>query len=355
MTHQIFNLPPQQPLSAAGRVLPGAKAHFYLTGTSTPTPVYTTSALSVAHAQPVVADAGGRFSAIFLDPSIVYKVTVTDSNDTLLYTVDPANDQTLSAASVGILIYPRSTAEISAGVTPTNYQYPHGYIERYGNNSTPGTTDMSAALASASAQAAAGGADINALTICHIASETEVAALFRVGRRQCFTTTSIVTFALGAVNAIYPEWWGAKADAAVDASSGTQCQDAFEAAITASTQDGDGAVSIHPISLGPGNYRIDGLGGLLPPAFKMYGLGIHVSTFAINSGATGNVISDSGSASKVELRDFAVYCNNRAGLTNGINLGNDTVDYGTEGYISDLWVRDLPAGAPGFYIRGNVG
>lgn len=250
----------------------------------------------------------------------------------------------------------RTPAEVSAGITPVNYAYPPGFIERYGTNTTPGTTDMTAALVAANAQSvASGGAPISALSVCHIATETAITGLFRVGRRQCFTDTSLVTFGTGTVNALYPEWWGAKADAAANATSGTQCQDAFEAAIIASTQDGDGAVAIHPISLAPGNYRIDGFDGLFPPAFKMYGKGIHATSFAINSGATGNVMSDSGSASKIELRDFAIYANNRAGLTNGINLGNDTVDYGTEGYISDLWVRDLPAGAPGLYIRGNVG
>jgi hypothetical protein len=92
MTHQIFTLPPQQPLSAAGRVLPGSKASFFLTNSSTPTPVYTTAELNTTHTQPVEADGGGRFPTIYLDPSITYKVTITDSNDVLLYTIDPVND-----------------------------------------------------------------------------------------------------------------------------------------------------------------------------------------------------------------------------------------------------------------------
>ena len=132
MAYQLFNLPPQQPLSAAGRVLPGSKLSFFLTTTSTPTPVYTTSALNVAHTQPLIADAGGRFAAVYLDPTIVYKATVTDANDVLLYTVDPVNDQLLSQAVIGQYLYPQTAAEISAGITPTNYAYPPLDVRRYG-------------------------------------------------------------------------------------------------------------------------------------------------------------------------------------------------------------------------------
>jgi hypothetical protein len=43
----------------------------------------------------------------------------------------------------------RTAAEISAGVTPVNYAWPVGYWDRYGTNTTPGTTDMSAAASAA--------------------------------------------------------------------------------------------------------------------------------------------------------------------------------------------------------------
>jgi hypothetical protein len=39
-----------------------------------------------------------------------------------------------------------SSAEIAAGVTPTNLSYAPGDVRRYGTNTTPGTTDMTAAL-----------------------------------------------------------------------------------------------------------------------------------------------------------------------------------------------------------------
>jgi len=45
--------------------------------------------------------------------------------------------------------YQKTAAEIAAGVTPTNYTYAPGVIDRYGANSLPGTTDMGPAFAAA--------------------------------------------------------------------------------------------------------------------------------------------------------------------------------------------------------------
>lgn len=42
--------------------------------------------------------------------------------------------------------YWRTDAEIAASVTPTDYSYPEGTVNRYGPNTTPGTTDMTAAI-----------------------------------------------------------------------------------------------------------------------------------------------------------------------------------------------------------------
>jgi hypothetical protein len=149
MPYQVFTLPPQQPLSAAGRILPGSKASFFLTNSSTPTPVYTTAELDTTHTQPVEADGGGRFPTIYLNPSITYKVTVTDANDVLLYTIDPVNDDVLDPDEIAELLSPRTSAEISAGVTPVNYAYPPGDVRRYGATGD-GVTDDTFAIQQAS-------------------------------------------------------------------------------------------------------------------------------------------------------------------------------------------------------------
>jgi hypothetical protein len=56
-------------------------------------------------------------------------------------------------ASIGATLYPQTSAEIAAGVTPVNFQYPPYNVLRYGTNTTPGTTDMTAAFLNAIASA----------------------------------------------------------------------------------------------------------------------------------------------------------------------------------------------------------
>jgi hypothetical protein len=61
----------------------GGKLYFFSPGTSTPKTTYTTKALSVANAHPVILDAAGRASVYFSGDA---DVTVTDSADVTLYT-----------------------------------------------------------------------------------------------------------------------------------------------------------------------------------------------------------------------------------------------------------------------------
>lgn len=125
---------------------------FYLTGTSTPTPVYHDKLLQTPFDDDPQADAAGVMPAIYIDPSIVYKVEVYNEAGVMQGgAIDPANDQILSASIIGALLYPQTQAEIDASVTPTNYAYPTGDIRRYGTNTTPGTTDMTAAINNAMA------------------------------------------------------------------------------------------------------------------------------------------------------------------------------------------------------------
>lgn len=48
--------------------LAGAQLSFFISGTSTPTPVYSDAALTSTIVQPVVADANGNFQSVYLDP-----------------------------------------------------------------------------------------------------------------------------------------------------------------------------------------------------------------------------------------------------------------------------------------------
>jgi hypothetical protein len=99
-------------LDADGNPVSGAKAYFYETGTTTPVTVYTDTALSVAAADPLVADANGYFDQVFYNGAVGIKVVVDDADDVELFTLDPvATAPTAAAAASGITFTP--TAEIA--------------------------------------------------------------------------------------------------------------------------------------------------------------------------------------------------------------------------------------------------
>lgn len=87
----LYSLP-SRVFDANGVISAGAKAYFYLTGTLTLENVFTSSTLGTPHTNPVIADAGGKFSPIYLDSTKTYRVIVKSSDDaTTYYDVDPYN------------------------------------------------------------------------------------------------------------------------------------------------------------------------------------------------------------------------------------------------------------------------
>ena len=83
---------PARATDANGENLSGAKWFFYQTGTLTPQSVFTTAALSTAHLNPVVADAAGKFPAIFFDTTKQYRgILRTADEATVIYDLDPIN------------------------------------------------------------------------------------------------------------------------------------------------------------------------------------------------------------------------------------------------------------------------
>jgi hypothetical protein len=99
-----FAPPFETALDAAGVTLPGAKLYFYTTGTTTPAATYSNTGLSVANANPVVADSGGRFSDIFLNPATIYKSVLKTSADVIVWTADPINSAALATADLAGLV-----------------------------------------------------------------------------------------------------------------------------------------------------------------------------------------------------------------------------------------------------------
>jgi len=57
-----------------GAIAPAARLEFYVTETTTPADVYADPDLSTSLGSVVIADLFGRFDAIYLDPTVVYRV-----------------------------------------------------------------------------------------------------------------------------------------------------------------------------------------------------------------------------------------------------------------------------------------
>jgi polygalacturonase len=73
---------------STGVPLNGAKLYTYEPGTTTNKATYTTSALSVAHSNPIVADANGLLPEIHLTPDEQYRFILKTSADVTLWDVD---------------------------------------------------------------------------------------------------------------------------------------------------------------------------------------------------------------------------------------------------------------------------
>jgi hypothetical protein len=85
----LFITPFGRATNSNNAVLNGARWYFYLTGTLTPADTYTTSARDVANANPVVADSGGLFPSIYLDPTITYRAVLKDPSGNTIQDIDP--------------------------------------------------------------------------------------------------------------------------------------------------------------------------------------------------------------------------------------------------------------------------
>lgn len=144
-------------IGSDGLAMSGAKLYFYLTGTTTPTNTYTSSTLGTPNANPVVADSGGLFAAIYLDPAVTYRVILKTSGGTTIQDIDPyasavvpveasAGEVTAGTATT-VFISPRRAG--AGGVTLIGYTPANlagdtftGAVKMSGTPATLGTTDL---------------------------------------------------------------------------------------------------------------------------------------------------------------------------------------------------------------------
>jgi hypothetical protein len=165
----------QRILDADGAPVPGAKANFYVSLTSNRQDTYQDADLSVPHQNPVEADDFGFLPPIYLDPALAYKCIITDSDGNSLPdgTIDPVVQSPLTQAVYEAYLaasvpYKRTDAEIAATVTPVNYLFPEGVVDRYATNTTPGVTDMTTAIDAALAVANNGAGKVSFLAATYL-------------------------------------------------------------------------------------------------------------------------------------------------------------------------------------------
>ncbi|WP_035035729.1 hypothetical protein [Caulobacter sp. AP07] len=81
-----------QQLDSNANPVSGAAFYFYLSGTTTPTPVYADAALTTPLTQPVVADASGRMPNVYYNSDLSYRLVIkSEPGGTTIRDIDPFN------------------------------------------------------------------------------------------------------------------------------------------------------------------------------------------------------------------------------------------------------------------------
>ena len=121
MTGILLTEPVIRAVNANGAPISGAQLQFYTTGTTTPTPVYTSSTLGTPLSNPVVSDSGGLFVPIYLDPAVIYRAQLKDGGGVLIRDIDPVNAIfTVGANTVTNAMLQAGVALANLGYTPVN-------------------------------------------------------------------------------------------------------------------------------------------------------------------------------------------------------------------------------------------
>jgi Pectate lyase superfamily protein len=196
MTAQLAPLGVQKFFDNSGQPLALGLVYTYQAGSTIPQATYTDSTQTTQNTNPIQLNARGE-CAMWLDPTLGYKINVTDQAGNQLpgWPVDnipggfgslpisvslipnPTNTFTLGnsthswaqvylgpnaapaydsvTGNIGYIA--RTPAEIAAGVTPVNFAYPPGDVRRYGGDPT-GVADSTAALQAMISQHQSGGA-----------------------------------------------------------------------------------------------------------------------------------------------------------------------------------------------------
>ena len=102
MAGLLFPMPAPRAVDSGGAPMSGALLQFFLTGTTTPASVYASAALTTPLSNPVVADSGGLFPPIYLDPSASCRCQLLTSAGVVVRDIDPVSTTIVEATSAQV-------------------------------------------------------------------------------------------------------------------------------------------------------------------------------------------------------------------------------------------------------------
>lgn len=165
------------------------------------------------------------------------------------------------------------------------------------------------------------------------------------------TSPSDAANAVGASDFKFLEEFGAIADFDPQTNAGTDNTATIQAAIDWAYGGGRGPPRALMVSAG--NYLCGKI--TLYPYTTIIGTGRQSSNFWCKDGTSGKWWSDRGNgAQKLMLSGLAFYGRNQPRLTHICEFGSEGIQFGTEGILSGLWMREAPNGI-GLQLDGNVG
>lgn len=289
MAAKLFFLPFPTAFNANGLAVPGAKAYFYATGTTTEVPVYSEPTLTTELSNPVQANGSGRFPEIYLDDTILYRVVITDADGGSLGSdVDP--------------YLPGST------VFSNYYLAASGTLEGNFVDSMPALSALTVALGDVAWVVQEGRAG-EFVAVSYATWSTEVTADTLNGLYIRSVTDPTIAWKRNYEGNVIVSWWGATGDGTTNDT----------AAIQAAIDSGE------PVEFPPGTYVVSARLTVNTAGQRLIGAGEKATTIEATTG-TFDIFKFGTGGTVYEYAAIEGMTIDATGMTGGYAINVDAVD-----------------------------